>query len=173
MASRQITRLRPSTLLVIIVVIIFFGFFYDLNGDGYSRRAPKKTSPGLHAGTSTRHPDFDNLLLDQRECEAVFPDLTKGIDAVTEIGPFKFEFRNSVAFQAKIENDQVRRPFFQPLSIQERRPSPPLNLLLPLTRLYILAVYPQGPQERRCLVHYAPPAVRQRAANLPRHQDVA
>jgi hypothetical protein len=116
MASRQITRLRPSTLLLLIAVVILLCFFYDLSSDGCIRRTPQRSSTGPHARTSTRHHDFDNLLLDQRECEAVFPDLTKGIEEVAKLGPFKLEFRNSVAFQAKIENNEVRRPFFQPVS---------------------------------------------------------
>lgn len=106
MASRHRARLRSCILPGFACLLFFLFLFTDWDGPGHLKPS---SSPHDHSSPDPHspHPDHDNLLLTEAECNSAFPGLTQEIEYAKALGPFHLPFKNKVVLQAKIENGEV------------------------------------------------------------------
>lgn len=85
------------------MLYVFYGSSHDFSGVFSTSSTARQPNP-----------EFDNLLLTESQCQALFPGLTFEIEREKSFGPFELPFKNRVVLQAKIENDEVK-PMYSPL----------------------------------------------------------
>jgi hypothetical protein len=106
MMARRNRQMRQVMYLLGILLVIYF-FLFTISGE-----AAEPSIWKLQAYSPPRRPAnhvLNNLSLDEKQCAAAFPGLTKEIDDVVAEGPFKVRDTGDLGpIQARVKDGQVR-----------------------------------------------------------------
>ncbi|CAK7231414.1 hypothetical protein SCUCBS95973_007908 [Sporothrix curviconia] len=102
--QRPCRQLTVSFTAGILLLIIYLTYRRPVPGKPSFYRAPL---PKTGSSSRTRH--FDNLHLDDAQCKAAFPGLTKDIDDMVAMGPFPlgYETRPDSTMLVRLEKGQL------------------------------------------------------------------
>jgi hypothetical protein len=105
MHRNQPARVGRLWILLASCLLLYLGFLARFQ---WAQTAPQRSSEQF-IPPSLPSPDvFRSLNLDERECKATFPDLTKDLDATVALGPFTLKQAHGKGpLQARIKDGQV------------------------------------------------------------------
>lgn len=104
MGARHRARLRSCILPGFTCLLILHFFLIGWDGPDHLKADPARSN---HGHDHPPHPDPDNLLLTEAECNQAFPGLAQEIEQAKALGPFDLPFKNKVVLQGRIENGEV------------------------------------------------------------------
>ena len=107
-------QLRQATLVVGVVLVVYcLVFIWDAPASSAS-----STRPGWQRKASPPPEILRNLSLDEEQCNAHFPGLTKEIDDVVAQGPFPVKQTGNMGpLQGRIKDGQVRICYYSIITI--------------------------------------------------------